>query len=214
MLLAAGIVVVALSSGAKKSSSEQSGFSVSESGLQQEDNLNEKENLAAQDTTATDTIAVHVVGCVCAPGIYYLAGDARAMDGVVAAGGFSADAAQQWVNMAQPLFDGAQLRIPSKAELSRTESREQYGVSGAGGGIEGGRSSAEASSDRSGTLIDINTADAKMLETLPGIGPATSEKIIADRTANGPYKSLMDLARVSGIGQKKIESLKGLAQAR
>ena len=56
--------------------------------------------------------------------------------------------------------------------------------------------------------IDINTADEKALQELPGIGPALAERIVADRTANGPFTSLEDLARVSGIGEKTVEELR------
>ena len=63
-------------------------------------------------------------------------------------------------------------------------------------------------------LININTATESELQTLPGIGPATSEKIVADRNVNGPYRSVDDLQRVSGIGAKKVESLTGLVEAR
>ncbi|MCL2025009.1 MAG: ComEA family DNA-binding protein [Coriobacteriia bacterium] len=64
------------------------------------------------------------------------------------------------------------------------------------------------------SLIDINTASESELQTLPGIGPATSEKIVSDRTVNGPYRSVDDLMRVSGIGAKKVEALAGLVEAR
>ena len=57
-------------------------------------------------------------------------------------------------------------------------------------------------------LVNINTADAAALEKLNGIGEATAEKIIADREANGPFKTLEDLKRVSGIGDKKFEALR------
>ncbi len=61
-----------------------------------------------------------------------------------------------------------------------------------------------------GGKIDLNSADAGALDTLPGVGPATARKIIADRQANGPFTSPEDLMRVSGIGQKKFDALKDL----
>ena len=57
-------------------------------------------------------------------------------------------------------------------------------------------------------VIDINTADEETLQQLPGIGPALAERIVADRTANGPYASADDLTRVSGIGEKTVEELR------
>jgi len=62
--------------------------------------------------------------------------------------------------------------------------------------------------------VNINTADAAALDTLPGVGPSTAEKIVADREANGPFESPDDLGRVSGIGSKKLEQLKVLVSVR
>ncbi|MDR3052763.1 MAG: helix-hairpin-helix domain-containing protein, partial [Coriobacteriales bacterium] len=55
--------------------------------------------------------------------------------------------------------------------------------------------------------VNINTADAATLETLPGVGPATAQKIVQYRTANGAFKSIEDLKNVSGIGEKKYAQL-------
>lgn len=57
-------------------------------------------------------------------------------------------------------------------------------------------------------LVNVNTADAAALESVPGIGPALAQRIIADRTANGAYDSIDTLTRVSGIGPKLLESLR------
>ncbi len=56
-------------------------------------------------------------------------------------------------------------------------------------------------------LIDINTADAETLQSLPGIGAAMAERIVADREANGPFADLKDLTRISGIGEKTVEAI-------
>jgi competence protein ComEA len=57
-------------------------------------------------------------------------------------------------------------------------------------------------------VVNINTADAAALDALPGVGPSTAAKIVADREANGPFASPEDLGRVPGIGPKKLEQLK------
>ena len=56
--------------------------------------------------------------------------------------------------------------------------------------------------------VDLNTADEAALQQLPGIGPALAERIVADRTANGPYATVDDLTRVSGIGEKTVETIR------
>jgi comEA protein len=69
-------------------------------------------------------------------------------------------------------------------------------------------------SPSAGGSVDLNTASATELDTLPGVGPATAAKIIADRTANGPFRTVEDLMRVPGIGPTRFESLKGLVVVR
>lgn len=56
-------------------------------------------------------------------------------------------------------------------------------------------------------LVDLNRADASALQELPGIGPELAERIVLDRTQNGPYTAAADLARVEGIGEKTVERL-------
>lgn len=157
------------------------------------------------------SVVVHVVGAVQAPGVYTLEGTARVFDAVEAAGGLREDASIDGVNMALPLVDGAQVRIPTQREIEETKHRDTFGVPTMTASETWGLVMQETASTQ---LINVNTADAPALETLPGIGPSTSAKIIAEREANGPFRSLSDLSRVSGIGVKKIEALEGFAEAR
>lgn len=151
-----------------------------------------------------EKLLVHVVGSVRHPGVYVLEAGARAVDAVEAAGGMLPDAVASAVNMARPVTDGEQIWVPSEDEV--TEGAAPPGAAsagGAGGGASGG-----------GNAVDINTADAATLETLPGVGPSTAAKIVADREANGPFASVDDLQRVAGIGPKKLESLRDMASVR
>ena len=165
-----------------------------------------------EEMGAGEALTIHVVGAVNEPGVYELKGGARVIDAVEAAGGLSELAYSFEINMAQHLVDGAQVRIPTYDEIPVSDHDNRFGVIAPEGSPD--------TSDRYGTngggqkLVNINTADASALETLPGVGPSTSTKIIAERELNGPYRSLIDLARVSGIGEKKIEALNGLAEAR
>lgn len=140
-------------------------------------------------------VAVYVSGQVASPGLYYLDEGARVADAIELAGGFSEDAAEGELNLARLLADGEQVDVPSRSELAAAMAQPT------GQGAGSGRSGAG--------LVNINTADAAALQTLDGIGAATAAKIVADREANGPFKTVDDLTRVSGIGDKKLAAIKG-----
>jgi competence protein ComEA len=149
-------------------------------------------------------VYVHVIGAVATPGVYDLAPGARVIDAVTAAGGLQSDAAPAGVNLARLVSDGEQIAVPTKQQLASGESVP--GASAPGGAAVG--------AGAKGGAVDINSADAALLDTLPGVGPATAQKIIADREANGPFASTEDLGRVSGIGPKRLDQLKGLIRVR
>ncbi|MCL2379617.1 MAG: ComEA family DNA-binding protein [Coriobacteriia bacterium] len=161
------------------------------------------------DLTDSDSglIYVHVSGAVHNPGVYQLPVQSRAVDALNAAGGFLDDSARQAVNLAAEVEDGTQIHVLTQEEFKEgggsvptlTGGQKTSAMSGSGG-----------SHDAAG-LVNLNTADSATLQTLPGIGPVTADNIIADREANGPYSSIEDLTRVSGIGPKRVEALQGVA---
>src|SRR5690606_38836325 len=114
-------------------------------------------------------LLVHVLGAVREPGLVELGADARIVDAVAAAGGFSEDADQGGVNLARAVNDGEQLVVPRVGESPPPS------VSSAPG------------------LVDLNTADAVALEALPGIGPALAGRIVDWRETNGPFARVEDL---------------------
>ena len=148
----------------------------------------------ASDVAAPRTLFVHVSGSVAKPGLYELEQGSRVADAVNAAGGFADDAAEDSCNLARILEDGEHIIVARRGE-------------DAAGTDAGGQ--AQATGTATG-LVNINMASADQLESLPGIGAATAQKIVADRAANGPFKTVDDLMRVSGIGEKKLASLTGL----
>lgn len=151
---------------------------------------------AAPDGEATPAAAqvyVQVVGQVARPGLYQVRDGDRVMDAVAAAGGFTDAADQAGVNLARVVSDGEQIRIPAVGEAPVATG----GGSSAGGGAPGAK-------------INLNTADATALETLPRVGPATAQKIIDWRTKNGRFRSVQDLRSVSGIGDATFDQLKDL----
>ena len=136
---------------------------------------------------AEGVVTVHVAGAVAAPGVYELAMGARVADAIDAAGGPLADAMTDSVNLARILTDGEQVMIPTAQE---TQALAQ------GTGSE---------------LTNVNLADVGQLDALPGIGPVLAQRIVANREAHGPFASLQDLERVSGIGPAAVEKLAGVA---
>ena len=155
-------------------------------------------------------VMVHVAGAVRHPGVYELDSGARVVDAVEAAGGALADARLSSVNLARPLTDGEQILVPDEDDPQAPVAPVTAGV-GAAPGAVGGTLPGGA---LGGAQVDLNSADVAALDTLPGVGPSTAAKIIADREANGPFASAEDLRRVSGIGEKKYEALKDLVCVR
>jgi competence protein ComEA len=131
---------------------------------------------------------VHVSGAVSAPGLYVLSDGARVVDAVAAAGGFADDADRGGVNLARPVGDGEQLRVPRVGEASSG--------SGATGQADG--------------RVNLNTADEAALDTLPRVGPALARRIIEWREANGAFASVEDLRDVPGFGDKMVDALRDL----
>ncbi len=156
---------------------------------------------AGASQAAPAPLRVHVGGAVAAPGEYDLAEGARVLDAVEAAGGFAEGAARDALNLARAVSDGEQVVVPSEADIAAQEAVS----AGAGGAAAGAGASAAAGG--AGGKVNINTASAAQLDTLPGVGASTAEKIVADREANGPFKTVEDLKRVSGIGDKKFAAL-------
>jgi competence protein ComEA len=145
------------------------------------------------DAVAGQVIYVHILGQVARPGLYALREGDRAVDVVAAAGGFTETADPAGLNLARFLSDGEQIVVPAVGEGA------PVGGSGAGG----------VSAD--GT-VNLNTADATALETLPRIGPAMAQRIIAWRDENGGFAAIEDLLDVPGIGDATFEQLRDLVR--
>lgn len=159
-------------------------------------------------TTAEKRTVVHVDGAVTSPGVYEIVGDSvRVRDAVAAAGGLANDADTSSVNLAAALVDGSKVHIPSTSEKVTTSGASS---SGSTSGSTSSSGSSSGSSPSESSPVNINTADQAALETLPGIGAATAQTILKDREKNGPFSSVDDLMRVTGIGEKKLERVRGL----
>ncbi|MFY0546257.1 helix-hairpin-helix domain-containing protein [Brevibacillus sp. H7] len=146
------------------------------------------------------TVYVDVKGSVKHPGLYRFSANERIFDAIAKAGGPLPEADLNQVNLAEPLTDGSAVRIPKKGE-------QRSGIACPCAGSSApppmsGKQMAEPGK------VNINTAALQDLVTLPGIGEARAQAIIAYRTKNGPFRSPEDLKKVTGIGEKMYERMK------
>lgn len=156
--------------------------------------------------TAYVEIVVHVIGAVHEPGVVSLAPGSRVQDAVEAAGGLRDEADLTRLNLARPAVDGERLWVPVPGEEPPPElpaPPEPVAVPGSGSADAIGRAS-----DTHQTVVDLNTADQAELETLPGVGPVTAERILAWRAEHGTFATVEELMEVSGIGERTLEQLR------
>ncbi len=158
----------------------------------------------ATSPVSGDEIVVDVQGAVAHPGIRRLPATARVADAIAAAGGYAADAdldaASVAINLAQPLVDGQQLRVPRIGDGEPSGSDAPSGVAGQPDAATGGG------------LVDLNTATPEELEALPGIGPVTVQKLVAARQER-PFASLQDAVDRGILNRGQLEQIQGLATA-
>lgn len=144
-----------------------------------------------QEPERPKTVKVHVAGAVARPGVYELLAGARVIEAVEKAGPL-AEADLDALNLAAPLVDGQKVLVPRRGEAAAQPAATISGPSAAG------------------TLININTASAAELETLPGIGPSLAQRIVAYRQEHGPFRTIEDIKNVSGIGEGRFAQIKDL----
>lgn len=150
-----------------------------------------------------EKVVIHVVGEVNSPGVVTLEEGARIIDAINAAGGKTEEADLSKINLAYVVEDGTQIYIPrinenlNQVELISTEAGQSVVIN-----------NSNINEEENNTKVNINTANKEKLETLPGIGETTAQKIIDYREQNGKFTKIEDLQNVSGIGEAKFNSLK------
>lgn len=168
---------------------------------QESENSNTENNNTTNETKEENVIIVHVSGAVNQEGVVELSENSRIADAIEKAGGLKEDACIDEINLAYLLEDGIKIHIPTMGE--QKENNNLY--------ITDESKTIEKNNNPQKTgKININTATQEELETLPGIGPTTSLKIINYRNENGKFKSIEDIKEVSGIGESKFNNIKDM----
>ncbi len=140
----------------------------------------------SRENESVATICVYVCGAVAEPGVVELPEGSRASDALMAAGGFATDAKEDYVNLAAKVKDGEKIYFPTLAEVEMWENESYMEQKG---------------------IVNINTADVAQLMSLPGIGEARAQDIIAYRETNGAFREKEDLKKVSGIKENMYQKL-------
>ncbi len=135
--------------------------------------------------TPEAVVIVHVVGAVRNPGVIELPENSRVLDALELAGGATEEADLTGINLARIVFDGEQILVPRPGEMP---------LPGSAGAVD--------------APVSLSRADQATLETLPRVGPATAERIIAWREKNGPFLSVDDLLAVPGIGPATLDGMR------
>ena len=158
------------------------------------------------------TLVVHICGAVAAPGVYELPAGSRIIDAVKAGGGFLPEADEACCNLAEAIEDGCQIYIMTKTEScadGQTEKKAGIQTSPDGDMQTTDRNvrSNSAPALDSG-LVNLNTADAAALMTLPGIGESRAKAIISYREQHGAFVKIEDIMKISGIKEAAFSKIK------
>lgn len=189
LLKLAALVIFILGVSLSVLNASSTGFFIHETEQSSAQTLSVTEVQAQSIEEAPVYLVVHVDGAVMVPGVYELEEGLRVNDAIALAGGLTAEADTSSINLAAVLVDAQKIYVPEEGEGSSSVSASEGGTS-------------------TSTLININTATAEELDTLPGIGPSTAATIIQDRLDSGPFTSIEDIMRISGIGEKKFAKFK------
>lgn len=147
---------------------------------------------SATSASAAGEVVVHVAGAVRHPGLVHLPPGSRVADALEAAGGLAKGARIGATNLAQLVSDGQRVEVGLAAGATATAQPVPLDSTG-GSGTE---------------PVDLNSATAEQLDTLPGIGPVTAAKILAWRGAHGRFSAVEELSEVPGIGPKTLAELR------
>ncbi len=154
----------------------------------------EEDGVFQQEVNSTQShLYVDIGGEVMKPGVYEVSDGTRLFEVIDKAGGLTEDADIDGINRAETVQDGQKIMIGRHGE-NPDENRDSY--------------SANNVTDSGEGKVNINTADAAALQTIPGIGPSKADRIIEYRESEGKFNEIDDIKNISGIGNKTFESIK------
>lgn len=168
--------------------------------------VNEMNEVKEEVIEEKEKIKVHIAGEVLNPGIVELTEGSRIIDAIELAGGLSAKADTNKINLAFLLEDGMKICVPN-----RDEKEEQvYITKESGENVIKQTDRESGSNNKKGEtiMVNINTAGVEELKKIQGIGESTANKIIAYRKENGKFQSIEELKNVKGIGEAKFNKMK------
>ena len=172
---------------------------------EQENKTKEETENNIENNTNQNQIIVHITGAVNKEGVYTLDENSRVSDAVNSAGGLKEDADTSKINLAYQLEDGMKINIPSI-----NDKNENTAITSEIGIENNSEVDETKNKEASNQKVNINTATKEELDTLPGIGESTAQKIINYRKENGKFSSIEEIKEVKGIGESKFENIKEL----
>ncbi len=159
------------------------------------------------ENTSNNNIIVDISGEVKNPGVLELEEGSRIKDAINEAGGTTKNADTTDINLAYKLEDGMKIKIPTKSKKKENQVSEGYISTNAGNSIEN-QNFKNKPDTQNKKVININRATKEELETIPGVGASTAEKIIKYRKEKGKFEKKEDIKNVSGIGDAKYNKMK------
>ncbi len=166
-----------------------------------------KDNIVSSNEEKNETITVYITGAVANPGVISLDSNMRLDDALKKLGGTTKDADINRINLAMKLEDSQHYIIPYIGQEDDPSQKDMQ-ASNNSSDSAGSLANSSSASNSQDSKININSADESQLETISGVGPSTAKKIIDYREKEGKFSSIEDIKNVSGIGDKKFESMK------
>lgn len=174
------------------------------------DTLETETNNTKEEKKSENKIIIYITGAIKKEGVYELKENSRISDAIEIAGGLTENANIENINLAYTLEDGVKIHIPTKEESKNSQETTYINKNTEGIETTNIEKSSSNLANTTKEKVNINTATQTQLETLPGIGPSTAQKVINYRKENGKYKTIEDIKKVSGIGESKYNKIKEL----